>query len=516
MKNQICHTPDRRRRNLLMEVILVTLIFTCPGFKIPSSEKETSSRIQPYTQNPAFWQYKNHPILLMGASSDHNLFQHEPRELLDELDRLVANGGNYLRNTLSFRGPGRDVFAFYRESEAGLFDLNQFNDYYWEKLDFFLQETQKRNIIVQVEVWETYDFYSRGSHVLDGKTAWERNPFNPLNNSNYDYWASGLSELFQSNGQALINPFFNTVLPIPEPFDFTIAPMVLDFQQRFVDKLLSVTLSYDHVLYCMNNETQADPKWSLYWAQYIRKKATDNGIDVEITDMFDPFDPSGGKVQGAIMQSLATHFFTLRSNVHVTLNDPVNFSFVDISNHNAQVGEVHYNTGYYVWKRIQDSGVIRPLNNVKIYGSDAVDWVGSAEEGKKRFWRNVFSGAASVRFHRPGSGLGSSDIALVHVKSMRMLTGSVDVFTTRPSNYLLGNREENEAFCLANDKREAILYFPDGGEVILNMNPGAYIVQWLDIENCTWMQPEEMLLPASLKTPESGHWGIVVKMDSLR
>jgi hypothetical protein len=513
MKNQICHKSERRTRNLLMDVIVLTLIFNW-GCLSPASEKDTGSRIQPYTRNAAFWQYQNQPVLLLGASSDHNLFQHEPRELIAELDRLVAHGGNYLRNTLSFRGPGGDVYAFYREPEAGLFNLNQFNDYYWEKLDFFLQETRKRNIIVQIEVWETYDFYSRGSHVLNGKTAWERNPFNPLNNSNYDYWASGLSELFQSNGQALINPFFNTVLPVPEPFEFTNVPLVLDFQQRFVDKLLSVTLPYDHVLYCMNNETQADPKWSLYWAQYIRKKAADKGTGVEITDMFDPFDPSGGNVEGARMQSPATHFFTLRSNVHITLNDPLNFTFVDISNHNAQVGEVHYNTGYYVWKRIQDSGVIRPLNNVKIYGSGSDDWgSGSAEDGKQRFWRNVFSGAASVRFHRPNAGLGSSDIALAHVQSMRMLTGSIDVFTMRPSTHLLGNREENEAYCLANDEREAILYFPDGGEVILNMRPGKYIVQWLDIENCTWMQPEEMLLPANLKAPDRGHWGVSVKQN---
>lgn len=227
--------------------------------------------------------------------------------------------------------------------------------------------------------------------------------------------------------------------------------------------------------------------------------------------MFDPWDPSGGKVEGARMQSIATHFFTLRSNVDVTLDDPVNFTFVDISNHNAQVGEVHYNTGYYVWKRIQDSGVIRPLNNVKIYGSETGHWdSGSAEDGKQRFWRNVFSGAASVRFHRPNSGLGSSDIALAHVKGVRMLTDSVDVFTTNPSNHLLINREENEAYCLANE-REAILYFPDGGEVIVNMSPGTYIVQWLDIENGTWMQSKEMSMPATLQAPRSGHWGVVVK-----
>jgi len=481
------------------------------GCQTTSIKKETGDRIQPYTENPAFWQYKNQPVLLLGASSNHNIFQHQPDELVTELDRMAAHGGNYLRNTLSFRAPDEDVYAFYRDPETGLFDLNQFNAHYWDKLDFFLRETQKRDIIVQIEVWETYDFYSRMSHIIDGRTAWERNPFHSLNNSNYDYWSSGLSEIFQSNGQALINPFFNTVLPISEPFDFEIRPLVLAFQQGFVDKLLSVTLPYNHVLYCMNNETQADPQWSRYWAQYIRYRAEQQGKKVEVTDMFDPFDPSGGRVEGAKMQNPATHFFTLRSNVNVTLDDPDNFTFVDISNHNAQEGEVHYNTGYYVWKRIQNSGKIRPLNNVKIYGADGGSWNGSSEEGKQRFWRNVFSGSASVRFHRPPSGLGSSDIALAHLKSMRMLTDSIDIFSTVPSNHLLAQREENEAYCLANPHGEAILYFPDGGEVSLSISSGDYIVQWLDIESNTWHPAQSVQFPVDLKSPGAGHWAVLVK-----
>ncbi|MDZ7725926.1 MAG: hypothetical protein U5R06_24665 [candidate division KSB1 bacterium] len=32
-------------------------------------------RIQPFHQNPAYWQYNNKPVLLLGGTSDDNLFQ---------------------------------------------------------------------------------------------------------------------------------------------------------------------------------------------------------------------------------------------------------------------------------------------------------------------------------------------------------------------------------------------------------------------------------------------------------
>ena len=267
------------------------------------------------------------------------------------------------------------------------------------------------------------------------------------------------------------------------------------------------------MLYCIDNETQADPKWSIYWSQYIRKKAAGRNIPIQVTEMFDPFDPTGGSVEGAVMQSPATHFFTLRSNVSVTLNDPGNFSFLDISNHNAQIGQVHFETGYYIWKKVQESEAVRPVNNVKIYGAGDGGWNGSGKDGQERFWRNVFAGAASVRFHRQDAGLGDSDMAMSHIKSMRMLTDAMWVFTCTPRNDLLTGREENEAYCLAEPGKQYTVYFPDGGAVSLDVSAteGALTIHWLDIGSSAWLEPEsasgEML---QLRAPGAGHWAALV------
>ncbi len=252
-----------------MKVAIASLVI---AIMIPSVRAQyETERIQAYSGNGMYWQYKGEPVLLLGGSSDDNLFQHSFNGLDEELDKLVSHGGNYLRCTMSSRDEGNE-YPFYRDEETSLYDLDRWNELYWEKFEYFLEATMKKNIVVQIEIWATYDFYTRQWHLVDDKTPWERNPFNPANNINYDESESGMTSVFKSNGQNIINPFFNTVLPIPQPFDFVTRPVVLEYQHKFVDKLMSVALKYDHVLYCIDNETQADPKWSVYWAQYIQKK----------------------------------------------------------------------------------------------------------------------------------------------------------------------------------------------------------------------------------------------------
>jgi hypothetical protein len=443
-------------------------------------------RIQPYPNNRFYWRYQGEPLLLIGGSSNDNLFQTPDVER--ELDRLKSFGGNYVRNTMSSRDGG-NAQAFSRDPATGLYDLTRWNDEYWSRLDNFLRATRERDIIVQIEIWATYDFYSRESHIIDGVTAWGRNPFNPANNTDYTERESGLYETFRSTHGTLINPFFMTVLPLRRPYDFLTRPLLLSFQHRFVDKLLSITLNFDHILYVIDNETNTDPSWPLYWSQFIRKTASQRNVDIEVTEMWDTYDPTDGAVKEARVQDPAVHFFTRRAGVSNTLNDPENYSYLDISNHNFQQGEVHFKTGIYVWNRVRNSGVIRPINNTKIYGSDQVTWTGGDRHGKERFWRNIFAGHASVRFHRPPSGLGHTDAALTHVKSMRMFADQVDVTRLVPRTDLLSDRMENEAYCLAEEGNTYAVVFMDGGQVRLDVSAlrGERVrLEWLNIEAGEW------------------------------
>jgi hypothetical protein len=158
----------------------------------------------------------------------------------------------------------------------------------------------------------------------------------------------------------------------------------------------------------------------------------------------------------------------------------------------------------------------KPLNNVKIYGGKIGRWTTSTEEGTRRFWRSVFAGCASVRFHRDGPsyqffGIGLTELAQVHIKSLRMFTDAMDFFRHKPANHLLSNRDENEAYCLAKEGEEYAIYFPGKGEVGLNVPAGKYEVRWLKISTSQWTEPKTIDLKRELMTPSDEQWAAFIK-----
>lgn len=461
------------------------------------------------TKNPMYWQYKGKSILLLGGSIEDNLFQID--NLKEHLDLLVSVGGNYLRCTMS----SRDVEnAKPFELKKGLYDLNEPCREYWSRFKNFLDLTLERDIIVQVEIWATYDFYW-------GEKGWAENPFNPKLNNAYDTGKSGLPEIIDYPAQSQNNPFFWTVPRLNNN------NIVLKYQQKFVDQLMSISLDYPHVLYCIDNETKAPPQWGRYWSAYIRKIAKERNRKIVVTEMWDIWDPTDGLVPQAVSQHSglgpwhSEHFNAELSSAAKpanTINDPESYQYVDISNNNAQRGETHYKTALFVRNHVYFSTAPRPINNVKIYGGmmntfgqENIYWAALHKDGEERFWRNIFAGHAAVRFHRPDWGLGLNHVAQYHIKSMRMLTDSIDIFKMKPANHLLGNREENEAFSISVKELDYAVYFTGKGEVTLNISPAEYEVNWLQIRSSQWGESYHMQFPGSLKTPSNDQWVVLVR-----
>ena len=105
----------------------------------------------------------------------------------------------------------------FRLREDGKFNLNKWNDEYWNRFANFLQQTAERDIIVQIELWATFDYY---------RDNWARNPFNPKNNVNYKTKRSKLSEVVDTHPIFTNNNFFRSV-----PSKLNVTP-VLWQQQR--------------------------------------------------------------------------------------------------------------------------------------------------------------------------------------------------------------------------------------------------------------------------------------------
>jgi hypothetical protein len=100
-----------------------------------------------------------------------------------------------------------------------------------------------------------------------------------------------------------------------------------------------------------------------------------------------------------------------------------------------------------------------------------------------------------------------------------MLTDAINLFACEPRNHLLSEREDNEAFCLAELRKQYAVYFPDGGAVKLDVftATGLLQVRWLDINRSTW-QPTRTVSGGEalkLKAPGKGHWvAVLISINS--
>jgi len=439
-------------------------------------EKTDDQAIRPWPKNPFYWQYKTKPVLLLGGSVEDNLFQIP--NLTKHLDALAACGGNYVRCVMSSRDKGDAQPFGLARGKRGQYDLNRWGDEYWRRFERFLAETARRDVIVQIEVWATFDYY---------RDCWDANPFNPKNNVTYTARESGLPERVKTHPTRTENDFFRSV---PGEKDLVV---VRKHQERFVAKLLSYSLRHGHVLYTMDNETSVTPKWGAYWATFIRRKAAAAGREVHTTEMWDPWD--------------------VHHKMHdATFDHPELYTFVDISQNNHNKGQTHYDRAQKRRRFLAASP--RPMNSVKIYGADTGRF-GKTRDGVERFWRNVFGGFASARFHRPTSGIGLSDLAQRMIRGARAVTGEIDVFRCRPHNDLLADRKPNEAYCLARPGRQYAVYFPAGGAVSLDVHDvrGGMSVRWYDIDQARWRpaRPTPKTRSIVLRAPGGGQWAVVIR-----
>ena len=444
-----------------------------------SAARADRDRIQPYPKNPRYWQFKGKPVLLLGGSDDDNLFQWTGKRLTNQLDLLKSVGGNYVRCTMSCRDKG-NVWPFAKQGAK--YDLDQWNPELWRRLETFLAETARRDIIVQIEVWAFHDF---------NRAAWPRNPWRPANTISYTTANTTLKDRY-GNIERAPHDFFFTVPKLKND------SVILGYQQKFVDRMLSHTLRYSHVLYCMTNEIppQYSPEWGWYWCDYIKGKAAAAGKQVETTEMYWP------------------PHLTAKQH-HASLDPPGVFTYFEASQNSAVLeGQTNWNNLQFVWNYLAKTP--RPINHDKIYGADGSPWkTVTGRHATECFWRNLIGGSASSRFHRPPHGLGLSKSAQAQIKSMRMLTESMDFFACAPHNGLLSDRKKNGAYAAANPGREYAVYFPNGEPARLDLRvaKGSLKARWLDIGQSRWARQETVSGGGvvTLSPPGKGHWAVLIR-----
>jgi hypothetical protein len=345
--------------------------------------------------------------------------------------------------------------------------------------------------------------------LIDGSWgSWPVSPWNPENNVNYTTDSSGLATSYRSFTR---HPFLQGVPGHPAYTEASETrkrnyDLVRRFQDEFMVKLLSVTLRYDNVLYCMNNETHEDPAWGQYWINLIRKTARAQGKNVVTTDMFnDVHDPEHSR-------GLA-HQFRHRDR----------YDYVDISQVNSRhADEKHWQKTRWI---VEAAGKATPpclVHMTKVYGNDlALDkkpWSrfrpGDSDNAIEEWWRNLLAGVAGVRFHRPTSGIGLYPEARACMRATRMVESKVKFWDVEPRLDLLIGREQDEAYLSADAGTAYILYFTKngGGSVGLKLEgypSAAFDVHWVNIDTGQWASSTTLSggRAAKMNRPsDSAHW----------
>jgi len=351
------------------------------------ADGQNADRIKPYRDNPKYWQYKGEPILLLGGSKTDHIFLAE--DLKEHLDEIAGVGANYVRNTMSQR-EAVELKAHKRLAD-GKFDLKQWNPLYWQKFANCLKWCRERDIIIQIEVWDRFDY---------AQDLWLHSPWRPYNNVNYTSEQSGLANNYPAPAYRDRQPFFHAIGGM-RGYNRKL-DLIRKYQEEFVAKMLSYSLEYPNVLYCMNNETSTAPQWGRYWMKFIRDKAAEKGVEVYVTDMFD----DGWKPQSS-------------GKIRQAFDNPEIYPFIDISQVNSRTfHEDHWKN--LLWLIEQRKKHPRPLNHTKIYSDGQTKWgSGTPKDGIERFWRNLIAGSASCRFHRPTGGIGLNDVSKACIRAGR-------------------------------------------------------------------------------------------------
>ena len=149
----------------------------------------------------------------------------------------------------------------FKKRAAGKYNLNEWDEEYWYRLETFLEKTSKRGIIVQLEMWDMWAFV--------GPHAWPKQPWNPDNNVNYTYEETSL------NGKVgWVSNFFSAVPALNND------SILLSYQTKYIRKILQHCLRYTHVLYQIDNQSPFPFEASDYWTNFIHTEAGDKKVYV--------------------------------------------------------------------------------------------------------------------------------------------------------------------------------------------------------------------------------------------
>jgi hypothetical protein len=470
---------------------LTILVLPTPAWPSPPA----GEGIRPYTGNPMYWQYNGKPTLLLGGMAYGEPHLTPKDELVRELDKLKASGGNYMRDTMAVfvKTPVQGVYPFVKHSD-GKYDLSKHNPTFWNHVKVFYEETQKRGMIAQVELWDQWEQY---------KDNWDKNPWNPKNNINYTSSATGIPEVQNNAPYSKTPPFFYA-------YKDSNKKVVLKLQRAYIKKLLDVGRHFNNIIYEIGNESSEPQAWNDYWANFIKSNSDKM---TSVTDQRGDYNPDGD------LMYVINH-----SNIY----DFIDVSQIGMGHTTNDFHQKHYNDFINIRNKILTTGKKCPVNNTKGYKwirSWGDEYAGGESISINRLWHGIFAGLAGFGFHpshyevdsRSGSAMLPN--VLRNIKGVRWMESQINMTKMNPDNDVLLNRSSNEAYAMSEfgGKTHVVFFTGENGKSVdidLKLFGGKTF-------KLTWYNPNANTIHStkiinggghySLTTPYSGRWLAILK-----
>jgi len=125
-------------------------------------------------------------------------------------------------------------------------------------------------------------------------------------------------------------------------------------------------------------------------------------------------------------------------------------------------------------------------------------------------------GAAAVRFHRPDSGLGLSELSISSIKAARKLESLVKLWDLKAESQSLPDSSGNKAFIAYKPGRVYLIFLPDGGSTTLHLKEtkANYDIRYINLRSGEWLEKRTQKISmegtTQFSAPDNHEWLIVI------
>ena len=238
-------------KKLAFLLFSLVLILSCTEKKVPKRiEYQAQGPIQLHPENPHYFLYKGKPMALITSAEHYGAVLNLDFDYKTYLKSMSEDGMNYTRifsgvyfenegdfsisnNTLAPKKSSVCTpWAIVISDLSGKvkYDLNSWNDAYFERLKDFMATAASYDIIVEVTLFSS----------IYQDATWDIVPQNPANSINIDLDLSRFEAQTLNNGA------------------------LWGFQEKFVRKMVYELNTFDNFFFEVQNEPWSDHTWSVY------------------------------------------------------------------------------------------------------------------------------------------------------------------------------------------------------------------------------------------------------------